>query len=273
MAKHSRLSPSSASRWMRCPGSIRLIGDETSTAGMPAMMGTAAHKVIEHMLKNGETNAEKYLGYIILVHGPGAEETQIFSSDDPLAMSPREGWFAFVCNDAMVYGVQTMIDEVERVRADMMEPELYTERFLDMTWLDSRLGGTADVTLVDLMDDYIHLFDYKNGRVVVEVVDNEQMKNYAVGLLHEHPDALGVVVHLVQPNASHEDGIIRTASYTRVELRAFEDELKKAADATSDPNAPLRAGIGVCTARLRHTVKRSRRSGWRSRRRLWLGTG
>ena len=124
----------------------------------------------------------------------------------------------------------------------MMEPELYTERFLDMTWLDSRLGGTADVTLVDLMDDYIHLFDYKNGRVVVEVVDNEQMKNYAVGLLHEHPDALGVVVHLVQPNASHEDGIIRTASYTRDELLAFEVELKKAADATSAPNAPLRAG-------------------------------
>ena len=242
MGHHARLSPSSASRWMNCPGSINKIGDLPSTAGMPAMMGTAAHKVIEFMLQNGKTDASEFLGYIVQVHGPGTEESLIFASGDPLALSEKPGWFAFPVNDEMVYGVQTMIDEVERVRGDMMEPTLYTERFLDMSWLDDRLGGTADVTLVDLMDDWIHLFDYKNGRVVVEVVDNEQMKNYAVGLLHEHPDKAGVKVHLVQPNASHEDGIIREAEYTAVELRKFEKELKKAADATSKPNAPLRAG-------------------------------
>ena len=78
--------------------------------------------------------------------------------------------------------------------------------------------------------------------MVVEVVDNEQMGNYAVGLLHEHPDKAGVIVHLVQPNASHEDGVVREARYTALELRAFEEKLKEAADATSKPNAPLRAG-------------------------------
>ena len=212
MGHHARLSPSSASRWMNCPGSIRLIGDTPSTAGPAAMMGTAAHKVIEFMLQNGKTDASEFQGYIVQVHGPGTEESLIFAPGDPLALSEKPGWFAFPVNDQMVNGVQTMIDEVERVRGDMMEPTLYTERFLDMSWLDDRLGGTADVTLVDVFDDWIHLFDYKNGRVIVEVVDNEQMGNYAVGLLHEHPDKAGVVVHLVQPNASHEDGVIREAS-------------------------------------------------------------
>ena len=227
---------------MNCPGSIRLIGDAPSTAGPAAMMGTAAHKVIEFMLQNGKTDASEFQGYIVQVHGPGTEESLIFAPGDPLALSEKPGWFAFPVNDQMVDGVQTMIDEVERVRGDMMEPTLYTERFLDMSWLDDRLGGTADVTLVDVFDDWIHLFDYKNGRVIVEVVDNEQMGNYAVGLLHEHPDKAGVVVHLVQPNASHEDGVVREAMYTALELRAFEEKLKEAADATSKPNAPLRAG-------------------------------
>jgi len=243
--KHAKLSPSSASRWMHCPGSIRKIGDEPNQAGMPAMMGTAAHKVIQFMLEKGDRNAEAFRGYIVQVQQAGEEETLIFASDDPLALSEKPGWFAFPVNDEMVYGVQTMIDEVDRLTAEMVDPAIFTERFLDMTWLDSRLGGTADVTLIDndpLGDGWIHLLDYKNGRVIVEVLDNEQMKNYAVGLLHEHPEALGVVVHLVQPNATHEDGIIRTAIYTRDELLTFEVELKKAADATSAPNAPLRAG-------------------------------
>lgn len=239
MAHHAKLSPSSAHRWMNCPGSVRLTENDPNTAGQEAMRGTAAHKVIETMLLNGETDAAAYHNRIILVHGPGEQETQILEPGNPANIIP--GWFMFVCDDTMVAGVQTMIDEIERVREELFEPLLYTERFLDMTWLDSRLGGTADVTLVEL-GGWIHLFDYKNGRIVVEVVDNEQMKNYAVGLLHEHPDAAGVHVHLVQPNAQHEDGTIRDESYTADEIRLFEITLKEAADATTPPNAPRRAG-------------------------------
>jgi hypothetical protein len=226
---------------MNCPGSIAKIGDEPSTAGMPAMMGTAAHKVVEYMLQNGKTNAAEFQGYIVQVVKAGDEESLIFEPGDPLALSAKPGWFAFLVNDEMVYGVQVMIDEVERVRAEMMEPVLFTERYLDGSWLDKRLGGTADVTLVEELVDWVHLFDYKNGRVIVEVTD-EQMKNYAVFLLHEHPDALGVVVHLVQPNAQHEEGVIRIVTYSVDELKLFELQMKAAADATSAPNAPLRAG-------------------------------
>ncbi len=250
MAQHAKLSPSAAHRWMNCAGSVALIGDEPSTAGQAAMMGTAAHAVIQTMLDNGETDAALYHNRTILVHSPGKEPTVILEPGQTFGIA--EGWFLFVCDDAMVNGVQTMIDEVERIRDELFDPILYTERFLDMSWLDDRLGGTADVTLVELAG-WIHLLDYKNGRVLVEVNDNEQMKNYAVGLLHEHPDALGVVVHLVQPNAIHEEGCIREAIYTADEIRLFEITLKAAADATSKPNAPLRAGewCQYCQAKTR----------------------
>lgn len=245
MADHKKLSPSAAHRWMNCYGSVNLIGDDSSSAGEPAMRGTAAHKIIEVMGNNGETEAQPYFGKIILVKKDGDEETEIHDAADDISLTedgkPRAGWFAFVADDKMIDGVQMFVDEVERAKLDLDHPKEINERFLDMSWLDDRLGGTADKTLVEAFG-WAHLLDYKNGYVLVEVKDNEQMKNYAVGILHEHPDCEGVIVTIVQPNARHEDGFIRTERYTRDELKLFEIQMKQAADETSKPNAPLRAG-------------------------------
>jgi len=224
---------------MNCSGSVALIGDESSVAGDPAMKGTAAHRVIEVMLGTKKVAARNYIGKWVQVH-EGDETARIVDSERAAA-TLKPGWRAFPIDEDMVYGVQTMVDEVNRVMATLFMPELFTERYLDGRWLDSRLGGTADVTAVEPFG-WIHLFDYKNGYVTVEVKDNPQMKNYAVFLLHEHEDCEGVVVHLIQPNAPHEDGIIRTETYTRDELKIFEIQLKAAADATTPTNAPRRAG-------------------------------
>lgn len=242
MAFHAKLSPSSAHRWMNCAGSVKLIGDESGTAGVEAMRGTAAHKVVETMLQNGERDASPYHHFNILVYFPGTEETKLLPPGSEVPI--KEDWHLFICDDTMVAGVQMMMDEHWRIFDDCFDPVFYAERYLDMSWLDSRLGGTADDTIVDV--DWIHLLDYKNGRILVEVIDNEQMQNYAVGLLHEHPEARGVTVHLVQPNGIHEDGFIREVSYTADELKLFELKMKQAAEATSKPNAPRRAG-GWCT--------------------------
>jgi hypothetical protein len=237
---------------MNCAGSVALIGDESSGAGMPAMLGTAGHALIERMLKLGESDASAYSGYIVHVVQEGNDPPVIFAPEEAGSLDKTPGWFAFVVGDDLIFGVQMMIDEVARAGEVLVEPELFTERYLDMSWLDPRLGGTADVTLVELFG-WVHLLDYKNGRVVVEVTDNEQMKSYAVGLLHEHEDAENVRITLVQPNAPHEEGCIRTVEYTRDELKIFELQMKEAADATSAPNASFRVGkwCGYCPAQLR----------------------
>ena len=205
------------------------------------MMGTAAHKVIETMILNNEHEARTYSGWIVVVKKAGDEPSEMFAPGQDGALDKGEGWFAFPVNEDMVNGVQVTIDECDRIAADMFQPEIFAERFLDMSWLDPRCGGTADFTAIEPFG-VAHLVDHKNGRVVVEVTDNDQLKNYAVGVAHEHPDCESVRVTISQPNAPHAEGAVRTVEFTRDELAIYEIEIKKAADATSAPNAPLRAG-------------------------------
>lgn len=270
---HAKLSPSAAHRWMNCPGSVRLIGDESSTTSHAAMKGTAAHKLLETMIINDEHDVRMYAGYSILVPGDGADQSadaELYAPDEPALdpENPREGWFLFVVDDQMVNGVQVTIDKVDELRAEMWNTKVYSERYLDMSWLDPRFGGTADVTLVegegdeaDFLDlettidfePWVHLVDHKNGWLLVDHKDNEQLLNYAVGLLHEHPRAKGVRITISQPNAAHIEGPTRTAEYTRAQIEAFAEKMVEAAKETEKPNAQLRAGdwCTFCPAKTR----------------------
>ena len=243
MAGHAKLSPSASHRWMNCPGSIKLIGDETSTTNQAAMLGTAAHKLIEIMISNGEDDANAHAGAALLVKAAGDEETEYYPPGAP-ALDPahsRPGWFMFIADEKMIEGVQQTIDEVGRIKASRYNPEVISEVYLDGSWLDSRFGGSIDVRIAEPYG-WLDIVDHKNGYILVEARDNDQLKQYAVLAAHEHPDCEGVTVTISQPNAPHKDGLIRSESYTIDELKLYELQMKAAADATDAPNAPLRAG-------------------------------
>lgn len=243
MSFHARLSPSASHRWMNCPGSVALIGDESSTTNQAAMLGTAAHKMIELMLIAGDEDAREYAGGTFLVKADGDEETEYYPPGAP-ALDPehaRPGWFMFVADEKMVNGVQQTIDEVGRLREEMYKPEMFTEVYLDGSWLDNRLGGSIDIRLVEPYGK-LNIVDHKNGYILVEAKDNDQLKQYAVLAAHEHEDVEEVTVTISQPNAPHKDGLIRSETFSIDELKLYEIRMKEAADATSAPNAPLRAG-------------------------------
>ena len=62
MTLHARLSPSSAQRWINCPGSIREIEKAPPAPdSFAAREGTAAHELAEVCLKRNQ-NADEFIG-------------------------------------------------------------------------------------------------------------------------------------------------------------------------------------------------------------------
>ena len=244
MAGHAKLSPSASHRWMNCPGSIALIGDESSTTNQAAMLGTAAHKLLEIMIIAGHHEAREYAGGVMLVCAASDEKTEYYASG-VAALDPdhaRPGWFMFPIDEKMIEGVQQTIDEVDRIKGERCEgTKVRSEVYLDGSWLDSRLGGTMDVPIIEPFG-WLDIVDHKNGYVLVEAKDNDQLKQYAMLAAHEWPEAEGVTVTISQPNAPHKEGLIRSDSFSIDELKLYEIRVKEAAEATSRPNAPLRAG-------------------------------
>src|ERR1035437_3706183 len=243
MAGHAKLSPSASHRWMNCRGAIALIGDESSTTNQAAMLGTAAHKLVEVMIIAGDEDASEYAGGTMLVCAAGDEETEFYSPGQP-ALDPehaRPGWFMFPIDEKMVQGVQQTIDEVGRIKESRYKPEVYSEVYLDGSWLDSRFGGSIDVRVAEPYG-WLDIIDHKNGYIIVEAKDNDQLEQYAVLAAHEHPDCEGVTVTISQPHAPHKEGTIRSESYSIDQLKLYEIRMKEAVDATDKPHAPLRAG-------------------------------
>lgn len=240
MAQHRKLSPSSAHRWMNCPGSIALIGDDSSSAGVEAMRGTAAHKVLELCVQKLIWDASTYAGFFVAVPRSGDGDAELFypgtADEDDL---PSHMFFQV--DEKMVDGVQLALDTLNAAMEAMDHPKLFTERFLDMAWLDPRLGGTADLTLIEYFG-WAHLLDYKNGYVFVDHRDNEQVMLYGLGIMHENPDIEGVRITIIQPNAPHDEGLARTVEYTSEEMEVFEQRVRDAAEATAMPNAKRRPG-------------------------------
>lgn len=205
---HSKFSPSSAFRWLYCTGSVALEDQgPTPPASLPALTGTAAHDIAAKCLQNN-TPASKYLGQCV-----GVEDDEFHEVHD------------IEVTERMVEGVQLYLDMVETYRTQFNIPYdvIIEETMQHPTEID--LGGTADLILA-YPGDHLHVMDYKNGRgVVVEVEDNPQLMIYALLALYMYPDIEDVVFSIIQPNARHADGPIRTTNFTKDYLKNWECEV------------------------------------------------
>jgi hypothetical protein len=83
--------------------------------------------------------------------------------------------------------------------------------------------GTADITFVS--PEVLHIGDYKNGYVVVDVHGNKQMYTYLLGAIARHGSRGKYYISVLQPNASHIDGPIRTVEVTQADLDAWRAQI------------------------------------------------
>lgn len=83
MAKHAKLGPSAAERWMNCTASVALIDDlaergvvDPGASSVYADEGTAAHEVRERCLNDPMLEPHDLIGEVITVNGAGYEVTE-----------------------------------------------------------------------------------------------------------------------------------------------------------------------------------------------------
>lgn len=253
---HSRKSPSGAKRLHGCPGALTLIDtlppEQRSSSGWAARLGTAAHFLLEKCLRELKS-PEEFRDRIIELLGDQEDGSML----RPMAKMPTDVkrlQRCFVVDDSMIRGVHIAVNYVmtrcEELGFDPAKLQLET-RTNPVPERDDT-DGTADVT-IDIWPTYLEVVDYKNGRNVVEHEDNPQLLAYLAGKAQESGwshDKYAITV--IQPNADHEEGWVRTFDISREDLQAFVGKHRRAAELADEAadafvgsqTEPVGAGVG-----------------------------
>jgi hypothetical protein len=190
-SKHFPRSPSSAVRWINCPGSVhQKVGSEDRSSSY-ATEGTEAHDLAERCLR---------------------EDCDAKDLSD---------------NKDMVAAVQEYLDEVRSVKCNAEILASMIEETVEHMWIED-FGGTPDHTLVYVEDGKIvlHIHDYKHGAgVLVEAEENYQALSYLSILTSRFmgiPEVCRVTI--VQPRISSGDSVSHWET-TPERVKEFEQEV------------------------------------------------
>lgn len=235
MTAHAKLSPSTASRWLRCPGSVRLCASLPRPPSTRfADHGTAAHALGEKCLIE-KCDAARYAGWFIQPQERGG-----VLWTNPLTSIDLKG---FEVDEEMVGSVQMYLDAVR-------EPggKIIPEQRLSLEHVYKGMFGTADAQVLCESAKTLWIWDLKYGQgLLVHPEENEQAMIYSLGSLGPNPLSWveNVNIGIVQPR--HRDGGVMVWETSKKYLLEWKnDVLIPGAKATEAPDAPLVPGEKQC---------------------------
>ena len=198
MSNHAILSASGAHRWLQCLPSARLELEFANNESNAAAEGTAAHVLCEHKLKKALRLRSK-------------RPVSNYNTDEM-----EEHCDAYV---------EFVMEQLEIAKQCCTDPLVLIEQRLDFSCYVPQGFGTGDCIII--ADKRLHIIDFKYGMgVLVDVVDNPQMKLYALGALEIYDslyDIEEVSMTIFQPRREN----VSTWTISVKELKNWaEDELK-----------------------------------------------
>ena len=212
MSDHAELSPSSAARWMVCPGSVELCRGLPDTSSSAADEGTMMHNAAAVCLEQGG-NALALVGTV-------------------------DGRTKLTLDEDQARSVQVYVDHVRAI-VEATKGTLLVEQRVSIEHLTGEEGakGTADAVI--LTPDELIVLDAKFGRgVEVEAENNPQLLMYAHGVLKEHEIAYEfsrIRIGIIQPRL----GAAPEWTLSPYELEEFAVRALEAANFTRWPDAEL----------------------------------
>jgi len=183
MAAHAKLSASGASRWINCPGSVRMEEGFPDKGSDYAKEGTQAHELAELVLRynNGEISKRTF--------------------NSRLGKIKKKDFYNQEMMDYVEDYVHSVWEIVNVVKVLCKDPEILFEQRLDFSDYVPGGFGTGDVVLV--ADGELHIIDLKYGKGVgVSAEGNPQLRLYGLGAYLEYEavyDIEKVVTHIIQP--------------------------------------------------------------------------
>ncbi len=226
---HSELGPSSADRWINCPGSVLASRGKPDIARSYAIEGTAAHTLSEWVRNQGK-RARTFKGITIRVER-GDEHTDVLVDDE------------------MVQGTQEFVDRVQSEPGMQMVETLVTYS----PWVPRGFGTLDGAALQDVRS---FLADFKYGEGVrKDAKMNPQLMLYALGVVNDYGwmfDIDHFDLAIIQPRLDHYDEWRVAVKFL---LEWAEDVAKPAAIAALTPGAKIVPGEWCQFCRIRATCR------------------
>lgn len=237
--KHSRFGGSVIARVIHCPGSVAFCADAPPKVETQYMAeGTLAHEFGEHLLRNGEHDAMRYVGDEFPFATPTLKKLHDICGQK----------YKTVSKD-MARAVQVYVDAVYAETAADPLAELMVEQSFTLPVGDGKeVYGANDALVYQPGRKRLVVFDYKHGAGKdVDVEDNAQLKFYAAGAAFNQPWPIAeielIIVQPRSPDAVEDHGGVKRWTWDGGDLFEFLAEVDGAVNVAKG----VEANVQSCT--------------------------